>query len=141
MIESIMLVTIMLAIGLFLVFRHLCLNLSLSRLLSNPNDFFMSSSSSSSLQCNDNNDSVRITNIIVKNSLLYSCSKQISVKKPKNKKEVVVQVYAFYHKDIDATAKTAHLMINEAIRKLIHPQTIFHCSMITTNEVVQVHKC
>jgi hypothetical protein len=35
--------------------------------------------------------------------------------KPKNKKEVVVQVYAFYHKDIDATAKTAHLMINEAM--------------------------
>jgi hypothetical protein len=46
-------------------------------------------------------------------SLLYSCSKQISVKKPKNKKEVVVQVYAFYHKDIDATQKTAHLMIND----------------------------
>jgi hypothetical protein len=56
----------------------------------------MSSSSSSSLQCNDNNDSVRITKI--------------------NKKEVIVQVYAFYHKDIDATEKTAHLMINEAMK-------------------------
>jgi hypothetical protein len=41
---------------------------------------------------------------------------QISVKKPKNKKEVVVQVYAYYHKDIDATSKTAKLMINEAIK-------------------------
>jgi hypothetical protein len=29
---------------------------------------------------------------------------------------VVVQVYAFYHKDIDATQKTARLMINEAIK-------------------------
>jgi hypothetical protein len=27
-----------------------------------------------------------------------------------------VQVYAFYHKDIDATEKTAHLMINEAMK-------------------------
>jgi hypothetical protein len=40
----------------------------------------------------------------------------VVVKKPKNKKEVVVQVYAFYHKDIDATQKTARLMINEAIK-------------------------
>jgi hypothetical protein len=39
-------------------------------------------------------------------SLLYSCCKQISVKKPKNKKEVVVQVYAYYHKDIDATLQS-----------------------------------
>jgi hypothetical protein len=47
-------------------------------------------------------------------SLLYSCCKQISVKKPKNKKEVVVQVYAYYHKDIDATEKTASLSILNA---------------------------
>jgi hypothetical protein len=70
-------------------------------------------------------------------SLLYSCSKQISVKKPKNKKEVVVQVYAFYHKDIDATAKTAHLMINEAMKT---PKglayTVVGSSTLTVEEVV-----
>jgi hypothetical protein len=70
-------------------------------------------------------------------SLLYSCCKQISVKKPKNKKEVVVQVYAFYHKDIDATAKTAHLMINEAMKT---PKglayTVVGSSTLTVSEVV-----
>jgi hypothetical protein len=49
-------------------------------------------------------------------SLLYSCCKQISVKKPKNKKEVVVQVYAYYHKDIDickmTTANTPSIVKN-----------------------------
>jgi hypothetical protein len=70
-------------------------------------------------------------------SLLYSCYKQISVKKPKNKKEVVVQVYAYYHKDIDATEKTAKLMINEAIKT---PKglsyTVVGSSTLTIEEVV-----
>jgi hypothetical protein len=47
-------------------------------------------------------------------SLLNSCFKQISVKNAKNKKEVTVKVYARYHKDGDATEKTANMMINEA---------------------------
>jgi hypothetical protein len=70
-------------------------------------------------------------------SLLYSCSKQISVKKPKNKKEVVVQVYAYYHKDIDATEKTSRLMINEAMKT---PKglayTVVGSSTLTIEEVV-----
>jgi hypothetical protein len=47
-------------------------------------------------------------------SLLNSCFKQISVKNAKNKKEVTIKVYARYHKDGDATEKTANMMINEA---------------------------
>jgi hypothetical protein len=52
-------------------------------------------------------------------------------------KEVVVQVYAFYHKDIDATQKTAHLMINEAMKT---PKglayTVVGSSTLTVQEVV-----
>ena len=70
-------------------------------------------------------------------SLLYSCCKQISVKNARNKKEVVVSVYAYYHKDIDATAKTAHLMINEAMKTPKGLEyTVVGSSTLTIEEVV-----
>jgi hypothetical protein len=50
---------------------------------------------------------------------------------------MLVSVYAYYHKDIDATAKTAHLMINEAMKT---PKglayTVVGSSTLTIEEVV-----
>jgi hypothetical protein len=70
-------------------------------------------------------------------SLLNSCFKQISVKNAKNKKDVTVKVYARYHKDGDATEKTANMMINEAKIKIKGlGYKIAGSSTLTVTEVV-----